>query len=48
MGDRLFFEVFQAQGPDALWVSDGTEAGTMMVKELSPIANEVSTVGEKG
>ncbi|QCS48013.1 hypothetical protein FEK30_00335 (plasmid) [Picosynechococcus sp. PCC 11901] len=36
VGDRLFFAVHDGVNGDELWVSDGTEAGTQLVKDINP------------
>jgi len=35
-GSRMFFDGYSQQTGDEPWVSDGTEAGTQMITELSP------------
>jgi ELWxxDGT repeat protein len=36
VGDRLFLTVFQEETGEELWVSDGTAAGTRMVRDIAP------------
>jgi len=38
IGDILFFRAFDPDHCDELWKSDGTEAGTMLVKDIDTVA----------
>jgi ELWxxDGT repeat protein len=40
--DKLFFIARDTAGNDELWMSDGTEAGTVNVKEINPATNSGS------
>ena len=44
--DKLYFSAIDAENGEELWVSDGTTAGTQLVKDIYPGSNDYGSYGD--